>query len=107
MFDHFAGSYGLMCVAFFEIFAVIYVYGYRRFVRDLEFMTGEPVSRYWTFIWRFIAPTILIFVFLCSIGKTLQARAAIFGLQQPICKCRRSREATLDEPNVFSRIKRM
>ena len=31
LFDHFAGSYALMCIAFFEIIAVIYVYGYRRY----------------------------------------------------------------------------
>lgn len=32
LFDHFAGSYALMGVAFFEVFAVIYVYGWRRLV---------------------------------------------------------------------------
>ncbi|PIO52843.1 hypothetical protein TELCIR_25844, partial [Teladorsagia circumcincta] len=30
LFDSFAGSYALMCVAFFEVIAVVYVYGYRR-----------------------------------------------------------------------------
>jgi SNF family Na+-dependent transporter len=47
LFDHFAGTYALMCVAFFEIIAVIYVYGCDNFVRDIQFMTGEPVGRYW------------------------------------------------------------
>jgi hypothetical protein len=45
MFDHFAGSYALMGVAFFETIAVVYVYGYRRFVRDLEYMTGEGIYK--------------------------------------------------------------
>lgn len=44
LFDHFAGSYALMGVAFFEVFAVVYVYGFRRFVRDLEYMTGEVIG---------------------------------------------------------------
>ncbi|KAI6240184.1 Transporter [Aphelenchoides fujianensis] len=70
MFDHFAGSYALMCVAFFEIFAVIYVYGFRRFVRDLEFMTGETVSRFWIFTWRFVSPVIMVVLFVASVIKS-------------------------------------
>jgi hypothetical protein len=70
MFDHFAGSYALMCVAFFEIFAVVYVYGFRRFCRDLEFMTGESVNQYWIITWRFIAPPIMIILFLSSVFKS-------------------------------------
>jgi SNF family Na+-dependent transporter len=52
-----------MCVAFFEIFAVVYVYGYRRFCRDLEFMTGETVGNYWIITWRFVAPPIMVKLF--------------------------------------------
>ncbi|CAD5217579.1 unnamed protein product [Bursaphelenchus okinawaensis] len=70
MFDHFAGSYALMLVAFFEIFAVIYVYGFRRFCRDLEFMTGETIEGYWIFTWRFISPTIMVVLFVCSVIKS-------------------------------------
>jgi hypothetical protein len=70
LFDHFAGTYALMCVAFFEIFAVIYVYGFRRFCRDLEYMTGEQIGRYWTITWRFISPTVMFIVFICSIVKS-------------------------------------
>uniref|UniRef100_A0A7E4UQ34 Transporter n=1 Tax=Panagrellus redivivus TaxID=6233 RepID=A0A7E4UQ34_PANRE len=70
MFDHFAGSYALMCVAFFEIIAVIYVYGYRRFCNDLEFMTGQRPSQYWIFTWRFISPTIMFVLLLASIIKS-------------------------------------
>lgn len=32
LFDAFAGSYGLLSVAFFEVIGVTYVYGYKRFV---------------------------------------------------------------------------
>lgn len=31
LFDSYAGSYGLMGVAFFEVIGVIYVYGWRRY----------------------------------------------------------------------------
>uniref|UniRef100_A0A0K0FHA0 Transporter n=1 Tax=Strongyloides venezuelensis TaxID=75913 RepID=A0A0K0FHA0_STRVS len=70
LFDHFAGSYALMGVAFFEAFAVIYVYGYRRFCRDLEYMTGEKIERYWLWTWRFISPSIMFILFFTSIIKS-------------------------------------
>jgi len=70
LFDHFAGSYALMCVAFFEIVAVIYVYGYRRFINDIEFMTDVRVGLYWTITWRYISPTIMLILFISSIVKS-------------------------------------
>lgn len=70
LFDHFAGTYALMCVAFFEIIAVIYVYGCDNFVRDIQFMTGEPVGRYWTITWRYISPVIMFTIFVCSVVKS-------------------------------------
>lgn len=60
-----------MIVAFFEIVAVVYVYGWRRFCRDLEFMTGDSVGRYWTFTWRFISPLIMLIIFTCSVIKSV------------------------------------
>uniref|UniRef100_A0A914IAH5 Transporter n=1 Tax=Globodera rostochiensis TaxID=31243 RepID=A0A914IAH5_GLORO len=70
LFDQFAGSYALMCVAFFEIIAVIYVYGCDRFVRDLQYMTNEPVGLYWTITWRFISPVIMVVIFVASVFKS-------------------------------------
>uniref|UniRef100_A0A915Q1W2 Transporter n=1 Tax=Setaria digitata TaxID=48799 RepID=A0A915Q1W2_9BILA len=59
LFDHFAGTYALMGVAFFEVLAVIYVYGWQNFARDLVDMTGETVSCYWTITWRFVSPVLM------------------------------------------------
>lgn len=61
-----------MSVAFFEIIAVIYVYGFRRFIRDLEFMTGEQIGKYWIITWRFISPTIMFVLFTCSVIKSFK-----------------------------------
>lgn len=36
LFDHFAGTYALMGVAFFEVLAVIYVYGWQKLAFPLE-----------------------------------------------------------------------
>ncbi|KAK0396663.1 hypothetical protein QR680_001804 [Steinernema hermaphroditum] len=71
-FDQFAGSYALMCVAFFEVFAVIYVYGYRRFCRDIEFMTGSKPGQFWLITWRFISPVIMLVLFFASVIKSFR-----------------------------------
>ncbi|VBB27257.1 unnamed protein product [Acanthocheilonema viteae] len=70
LFDHFAGSYALMGVAFFEVLAVIYVYGWQNFTRDLVDMTGERISCYWTVTWRFISPVLMLVLFFASIVKS-------------------------------------
>uniref|UniRef100_A0AC34REQ3 Transporter n=1 Tax=Panagrolaimus sp. JU765 TaxID=591449 RepID=A0AC34REQ3_9BILA len=83
LFDHFAGSYALMCVAFFEIFAVIYVYGYRRFLNDIEFMTGIRPGPYWTITWRFISPIIMLILFVSSIIKSF-SHAPKYSAYDPV-----------------------
>uniref|UniRef100_A0A915MYW0 Uncharacterized protein n=1 Tax=Meloidogyne javanica TaxID=6303 RepID=A0A915MYW0_MELJA len=70
MFDHFAGTYALMCVAFFEVIAVIYVYGCDNFVRDLQYMCDEQIGNFWKITWRFISPVIMFVIFVASIFKS-------------------------------------
>jgi solute carrier family 6 amino acid/orphan transporter-like 15/16/17/18/20 len=83
LFDHFAGSYALMCIAFFEIIAVIYVYGYRRFLNDLEFMTTERPGKYWTITWRFVSPVIMLILFFSSIIKSF-SHHPVYSAYDPI-----------------------
>ncbi|GMR60957.1 hypothetical protein PMAYCL1PPCAC_31152, partial [Pristionchus mayeri] len=86
LFDHFAGSYGLMCVAFMEVIAVIYVYGYERFVRDIEFMSGEKISQYWIFTWRFISPLIMFFLFVTSVISCFKKLPTYFTYDKETAK---------------------
>lgn len=71
-----------MCVAFFEVIAVVYVYGYRRFSRDIEFMTGETPNQYWLITWRFIAPMIMAVLFIASILQSLSNPTTYFAYDQ-------------------------
>ncbi|CAD6185523.1 unnamed protein product [Caenorhabditis auriculariae] len=71
LFDNFAGSYALMCVAFFEIIAVSYVYGAQRFSDDIEYMTGSRPGLYWQWTWKFFAPAIMLVLFSASVLQTL------------------------------------
>jgi len=66
LFDSF-GATGLTFIAFTELLAVMYVYGHRRFTRDIEHMTGVRPGWYWQIMWRFVSPALMILVISSSI----------------------------------------
>ncbi|KAM4630443.1 sodium-dependent neutral amino acid transporter B(0)AT1-like [Polymixia lowei] len=72
VFDNFAGSLPLLTIAFFEMIAVVYIYGIDRFNRDLEFMIGHKPSIYWQATWRFISPLIVMVIFLFYLVTKVQ-----------------------------------
>ena len=69
-FDKF-GAMGLAFIAFFEIVAVVYVYGHERFTQDIREMTGINPGWYWQITWRFIAPVLIAGILLASIVQQL------------------------------------
>ncbi|KAA8586185.1 hypothetical protein FQN60_007754, partial [Etheostoma spectabile] len=62
LFDNFAGSVPLLTIGFFEMIAVVYIYGIDRFNEDLEFMVGHKPSIFWQVTWRFISPLIVLVI---------------------------------------------
>ncbi|CAG9864071.1 unnamed protein product [Phyllotreta striolata] len=67
MFDSFAGTVGLVVVAFMEMIAVIYVYGHEKFTKDILDMTGYKPGPYWQFTWRYFAPILMVVILASSI----------------------------------------
>ncbi|KJH42530.1 Sodium:neurotransmitter symporter family protein [Dictyocaulus viviparus] len=86
LFDSFAGSYALMCVAFFEVIAVVYIYGYRRFSGDIDFMTGSTPGQYWLVTWRFIAPIIMAVLFTCSVVQCFSKAITYYAYNRETTK---------------------
>ncbi|CAJ0947146.1 unnamed protein product, partial [Mesorhabditis belari] len=86
LFDHFAGSYALMCVAFCEVIAVVYIYGFRRFSRDIEYMTGSPPSNYYIYTWRFISPLVMFILFSTSIIQCFSHLPRYFAYEKATAK---------------------
>ncbi|KAL0961748.1 hypothetical protein UPYG_G00331200 [Umbra pygmaea] len=62
IFNGYVGSVPLLIIAFFEITAVVYIYGIRRFSDDLEFMTGRRPNIFWKACWLVISPLMLFVV---------------------------------------------
>nr|XP_043908966.1 sodium-dependent neutral amino acid transporter B(0)AT1-like [Solea senegalensis] len=62
LFDNFAGSIPLLTIGFFELIAVVHVYGIDRLNEDLKFMIGYKPSIFWQISWRFISPIIILVI---------------------------------------------
>lgn len=60
LFDWYAASISVILICFVEVIIVGYIYGVDDFVRDVEFMIGHKVGRWWYLTWRYITPTILL-----------------------------------------------
>ncbi|MPC94808.1 Sodium-dependent neutral amino acid transporter B(0)AT3 [Portunus trituberculatus] len=67
MFDTFAGSMGLIIIAFFETIVISYVYGHKKFSSDIEKMIGEYPGIYWQATWRFISPITIFTIVVASV----------------------------------------
>ncbi|KAI1902531.1 hypothetical protein AGOR_G00045710 [Albula goreensis] len=72
IFNTYVGSLPFLVIAFFEIIAVIYVYGIKRFNEDVEFMIGRRPNLFWQVCWRVVSPLMLLVVFLAYV--TVQAQ---------------------------------
>uniref|UniRef100_A0A672H4Q7 Transporter n=1 Tax=Salarias fasciatus TaxID=181472 RepID=A0A672H4Q7_SALFA len=62
LFDNFAGSVPLLTIGLVEIFAVVYVYGIKRFNQDIKFMVGKAPSVFWQITWRVVSPLIILVI---------------------------------------------
>uniref|UniRef100_UPI00358F15E0 sodium-dependent neutral amino acid transporter B(0)AT1 isoform X1 n=1 Tax=Myxine glutinosa TaxID=7769 RepID=UPI00358F15E0 len=72
VFDSFAGSIPLLIIAFFEMISVNYIYGYKRFAEDIEWMIGHKPGIFWQITWRFISPAIMLAIFIFYIVDLVQ-----------------------------------
>lgn len=59
LFDWYSASISVILICLIEIIIVGWIYGVDNFVRDIEFMIGKPIERWWILCWKYITPTIL------------------------------------------------
>ncbi|XP_006272964.1 sodium-dependent neutral amino acid transporter B(0)AT3 [Alligator mississippiensis] len=72
VFDSYAGSLPLLIIAFFEVTAVAYVYGIKRFSDNIKWMTGRQPNLYWQVMWKIISPLLMLTVFLAFVSIQVQ-----------------------------------
>lgn len=59
LFDWYAASISVILICLCEIIIVGWIYGVENFIRDIEFMIGTRVEKWWLICWKYITPTIL------------------------------------------------
>uniref|UniRef100_A0A671TZ68 Transporter n=1 Tax=Sparus aurata TaxID=8175 RepID=A0A671TZ68_SPAAU len=97
IFNDYAATFSLLFVVLIEVITVSYIYGIRRFEKDIEDMLGHRPNWYWKIMWTITSPLLLIFLFVTYIvnyirggtptyqawdkelGKTVVKEYPIFG----------------------------
>lgn len=59
LFDWYAASISVILVCLCEVIIVGWIYGVKNFIRDIEFMIGNAVPKWWLICWKYITPAIL------------------------------------------------
>lgn len=69
VFDKYAGGLSVLIVATAEVICIMWIYGLRRFLNDLQEMLGKAgnLGWYWRTAWLILAPVTLLFITVVSI----------------------------------------
>lgn len=59
LFDWYAASISIILICLTEVGMAGWAYGMKNFVRDVEFMIGHKLERWWIICWKYITPFIL------------------------------------------------
>jgi len=69
LIDWYASSWGLLICAITEVLLVMYLYGWRNFMENIEEMgirIPSVLKGYWLLMWMVVTPAVLIFVFVMT-----------------------------------------
>uniref|UniRef100_A0A669PFD0 Solute carrier family 6 member 20 n=1 Tax=Phasianus colchicus TaxID=9054 RepID=A0A669PFD0_PHACC len=64
IFNDYAATLSLLLIVLVETIAVCYIYGLRRFEKDLHTMIGRKLNWYWKTMWAFASPLLIISLFI-------------------------------------------
>ncbi|XP_009570046.2 sodium- and chloride-dependent transporter XTRP3 [Cuculus canorus] len=64
IFNDYAATLSLLLIVLVETIAVCYIYGIRRFEKDLHTMIGRKPNWYWKVMWAFASPLLIVSLFI-------------------------------------------
>ncbi|KAK9404342.1 sodium- and chloride-dependent glycine transporter 1 [Crotalus adamanteus] len=67
LMDNYAASFSLVVISCIMCVAIMYVYGYRSYFKDIEMMLGFPPPIFFQICWRFISPVIIFFILIFTV----------------------------------------
>ncbi|XP_069698614.1 sodium- and chloride-dependent glycine transporter 1 isoform X2 [Periplaneta americana] len=68
LLDWYAASISVILICLVEVVIVGWIYGCTSFIRDLEFMIEERIHTWWKVTWKYVTPTILVFIFITTVA---------------------------------------
>lgn len=79
--NHYGGGVSIIFLMILELVAVMWVYGFSNFIRDIEFMLKRKTGLYWKICWIFFNPIFLgvVFVYSQIVAKPLTYGAYVFS----------------------------
>ncbi|KAF7692145.1 sodium- and chloride-dependent transporter XTRP3-like [Silurus meridionalis] len=72
MFNEYGATLSLLFIVLIEVVTVSYIYGLKRFEKDIEDMLGHRPNWYWKIMWVFVSPLLLIGLFIFYIISYIQ-----------------------------------
>ena len=84
LLDNYSCSHSLFIVSFIEVIALVYIYGGRKLLLQIEAMIGRPPlgSYWWLFTWAVTAPVAMLIIFFFNLY--LYKPMAINGVPIPL-----------------------
>ncbi|XP_063054973.1 sodium- and chloride-dependent transporter XTRP3-like [Engraulis encrasicolus] len=64
MFNEYGATFSLLFIVLIEVITVSYIYGLKRFEKDIEDMLGHKPNWYWKIMWAFVSPLLLVSLFI-------------------------------------------
>ncbi|XP_064634023.1 sodium- and chloride-dependent glycine transporter 1-like [Lineus longissimus] len=69
--DYCVSGFPFLFAGFFELVAISWIYGFKRFAEDIEMMLGKKPNIYWKACWMVISPLVIVvtIIFNCVLYK--------------------------------------
>ncbi|KAJ8005393.1 hypothetical protein DPEC_G00146160 [Dallia pectoralis] len=78
MFNDYGATFSLLFIVLIEVISVCFIYGIRRFEKDVEDMLGHRPNRYWKIMLAGVSPILLIALFLFYMVKYIQGGTPMY-----------------------------
>ncbi|XP_022086827.1 sodium- and chloride-dependent glycine transporter 1-like [Acanthaster planci] len=64
LMETYSAGFSILTIGFVECVVIAYVYGSKRFLKDMKVMLGFQLNIYWRICWMLLSPAIITFIFI-------------------------------------------
>ncbi|XP_012694184.1 sodium- and chloride-dependent transporter XTRP3 isoform X1 [Clupea harengus] len=83
MFNEYGATFSLLFIVLIEVVTVSYIYGLKRFEKDIEDMLGHRPNWYWKIMWAVVSPVLLISLFIFYIVDYIRGGTPTYQAWNP------------------------